>query len=155
MIQFSNLIRARPSCVIALAFALQGAPAARAQAWSFFLECGKFPDKEQASQRMEHSNSSAFPFSFDATRIRAGIYGMSLSSEAFAPPTRRSVREFLSKHRAALIASRNSFTRLGELNKVLPRELKRLCPTIVRDRDIVVYLRCGFEDRRGYEIGAP
>jgi cell division protein FtsN len=53
MIQFSNLIRARPSCVIALAFALQGAPAARAQAWSFFLECGKFPDKEQASQRME------------------------------------------------------------------------------------------------------
>jgi SPOR domain len=61
MIHFPNVVRARLSCALACAFALQGSTAAWAQAWSFFLECGRFPNKEQANQRAQALESLHLP----------------------------------------------------------------------------------------------
>jgi cell division protein FtsN len=89
VIHLPNLIRALLSWVIACAFALQGAPVARAQEWSFFLECGKYPSEEQAHKKVQALGALGLSISIRRDRDRRGnmwyelvVKGMSNPDEA-------------------------------------------------------------------------
>jgi len=72
-IRFLNLTRAWLGCAIVCAFALQGAPRASAQAWEFFLECGKYPDKGQADQKVQALGFLGLPISVRRDRDKRGM----------------------------------------------------------------------------------
>jgi cell division protein FtsN len=59
-------------CAIVCAFALQGARTASAQAWEFFLECGKYPDKDHADQKVQALGFLGLPISVRRERDEKG-----------------------------------------------------------------------------------
>jgi hypothetical protein len=72
MIKFSNLTRTWLGCVILCTFVSQGAPIASAQEWSFFLECGAYPDKVQANQKVHALEFLGLPISVRSERGENG-----------------------------------------------------------------------------------
>jgi cell division protein FtsN len=91
MTEFSNLSRSKFVYVIAFSFALasQNTPKASTQPWSFFLECGKFSDKENANQKVQALGFLGLPISVRYDRDQNGqiwyeliIKGMNDADEA-------------------------------------------------------------------------
>jgi cell division protein FtsN len=89
MTKFSNSARAWFACAIVCGFVLQDTPTASAQAWEFFLECGKYQDKDQADQRVQTLGFLRLPISVRRERDEKGemwyeivVKGMNTPDEA-------------------------------------------------------------------------